>query len=1165
LRYLHTKREEYSALVKKTGDLIKKSLPKWMHDNGYSAGDIRLLKDFDGFTSYFIPLTQNRVNMYSVEAQGTAISNRAVNENFSKYVSNKRIVNLIVKEAANALPSMSVDYIAQQYNKFLSPDDINAYNKVIGELSSVINEAYQQKLISKRYRLFDLYKQILCEGERQFNTPIQFDNDVQVFKTIDTFIEDSGIEGLPSLKDVILKTYNQLEYADWNHVYIADKKLFDLSRVLHGAGKIIPDAIAECGRLKIGPMEGATKKEAEQWENRKSKFYSLRDVEDAVFAVPSNDISSLEGVVSALKNECEGVFAAIDCALMSYRKVEQKYFSDKKNENQKLLLSKDSDIEVIKNLLDELKNLEWLLQIFKADKQEDKDATFYADFDKTLHILENVDSVYNKVRNYLTQKPFSQKKIKLNFECPTLAAGWDLNKEETNLCIILRRSGKYYLGIMNKESKTDFSLYACEDNEEYYEKMFCKNLTKVEANLPRIFISAKNASEKYQLSEDLLKGYKEGRHKKAANDVVFCHQLIDYFKVVLRNYPGWEVFDYESKLSPTGSYADISEFYSEVAENGFYLDYERIRTKDIDKLVEDGSLYLFQIYNKDYSDYATGSKNLHTLYWEEIFTPENAQHGYKFRLNGDAELFYRPASIKTPFTHKKGSVILNKTYTDDDGVRKTIKDDIYLELCAILAESKTTEDVPEEIKPDVLEMLKLLDEGKLESKITDRDIVKDRRYTQDKYAFHVPITINATAKGSGNKREFNQDVLQFATDNDITILGIDRGERHLLYATLIDKSGNILMQRTFNTVSVTQKDSTVDVDYHDKLDIKEKARDKARKNWKSIDKIADLKQGYLSQVVHEIAQIAAEYNAIVVMEDLNFGFKRGRFKVEKQVYQKFEKQLIDRLSYLAEKPNSNKGIWDQGGIAQAYQLVPKFDSFRTLGKQHGVVFYVPAWNTSHIDPTTGFMNLFRFPKDTKEAWYDFFSHMDSIVYNAVADYFEFGFKYSSFGDTMVRRKDERDEWKVCSFGDKRLVNRKDNGKWRTDEINVNQRLKDLFNEEGIDYSDGRNLKDDIASLNKIKDLGWLFKTLLDLRNSETGETEDYILSPVKNKDGYFFDSREAGTDLPKDADANGAYHIALKGLQYVEGIQEKNSIYSLSKDVSTNAAWTTWIQKFHER
>jgi CRISPR-associated protein Cpf1 len=44
-----------------------------------------------------------------------------------------------------------------------------------------------------------------------------------------------------------------------------------------------------------------------------------------------------------------------------------------------------------------------------------------------------------------------------------------------------------------------------------------------------------------------------------------------------------------------------------------------------------------------------------------------------------------------------------------------------------------------------------------------------------------------------------------------------------------------------------------------------------------------------------------EYNAIVVLEDLNFGFKRGRFKVEKQVYQKFEKMLIEKLNYLAFK------------------------------------------------------------------------------------------------------------------------------------------------------------------------------------------------------------------------------------------------------------------------
>ena len=39
------------------------------------------------------------------------------------------------------------------------------------------------------------------------------------------------------------------------------------------------------------------------------------------------------------------------------------------------------------------------------------------------------------------------KKIKLNFDCPTLANGWDENKESSNDAIILRKDGKYYLGV----------------------------------------------------------------------------------------------------------------------------------------------------------------------------------------------------------------------------------------------------------------------------------------------------------------------------------------------------------------------------------------------------------------------------------------------------------------------------------------------------------------------------------------------------------------------------------------------------------------------------------------------------------------------------------------------------------------------------------------------
>lgn len=68
-----------------------------------------------------------------------------------------------------------------------------------------------------------------------------------------------------------------------------------------------------------------------------------------------------------------------------------------------------------------------------------------------------------------------------------------------------------------------------------------------------------------------------------------------------------------------------------------------------------------------------------------------------------------------------------------------------------------------------------------------------------------------------------------------------------------------------------------------------------------------------------------KYHAIVVLEDLNMGFMRGRQKVEKQVYQKFEKMLIDKLNYLVDK-RANPS--DYGGLLNAYQLTSKFESFQ---------------------------------------------------------------------------------------------------------------------------------------------------------------------------------------------------------------------------------------------
>ena len=72
-----------------------------------------------------------------------------------------------------------------------------------------------------------------------------------------------------------------------------------------------------------------------------------------------------------------------------------------------------------------------------------------------------------------------------------------------------------------------------------------------------------------------------------------------------------------------------------------------------------------------------------------------------------------------------------------------------------------------------------------------------------------------------------------------------------------------------------------------------------------------------------------------------------------------------------------------------------------------------------------------------------------------------------------------------------------------------------------------------------RELMGLLALLVQLRNSKSGTEIDYLLSPVRNSSGGFYDSRNysgADAELPADADANGAYHIARKAQWAIEKI-----------------------------
>lgn len=250
--------------------------------------------------------------------------------------------------------------------------------------------------------------------------------------------------------------------------------------------------------------------------------------------------------------------------------------------------------------------------------------------------------------------------------------------------------------------------------------------------IPWVFLSSKKGMETYKPSAYILEGYKQNKHLKSSKDfdITFCHDLIDYFKNCIAIHPEWKNFGFE--FSDTSTYEDISGFYREVELQGYKIDWTYISEKDIELLQEKGQLYLFQIYNKDFSKKSTGNDNLHTMYLKNLFSEENLKD-IVLKLNGKAEIFFRKSSIKNPIIHKKGSILVNRTYEAEEKeqfgniriVRKNIPENIYQELYKYYNDKSDKELSDEAAKlKDIV--------GHHEA---TKDIVKDYRYTYDKYFF----------------------------------------------------------------------------------------------------------------------------------------------------------------------------------------------------------------------------------------------------------------------------------------------------------------------------------------------------------------------------------------------------------------------------------------------
>lgn len=1132
-----------------------------------------LIDEFRDFTTYFTGFHENRRNMYSAEAQSTAIAYRLIHENLPKFIDNMATFEKIAASpVASHFPQLyqemaeclnvrdihemfSLDY----YADLLTQSQIEVYNAVIGGRTvenggkkiQGINEyvnLYNQQQPSRDTRLpklKPLFKQILSDREAVSWLPEEFDSDQAMLEAVRDCYHALNDHVFDPLRELLtnLPSYNL------DGIFIPnDLAITDISQAMFKDWSVIKRAIVDDVKTQ-SPLK--RKETVEKYEERIGKLIKRENSFSIGYlnaCIPGKDIcehfASL-GAVDDGEEQTENIFMQIRNAYTEAQSLIGNDYPEGRN-----LAQDKENVAKLKALLDALKALQRFVKPLLGNGDEpDKDERFYGELSVLWEELDRVTPLYNKVRNRMTRKPYSIEKFKLNFNIKgNFLGGWVDSKTERSdngtqyggyLFKKKNEIGEYdyYLGVSAKtklfrrkegakgqyerldyyqpKSQTVYgNSYVGPDGYDHDKRELMDAIVS--------FVGALGESELYQslvsigTPSAMLKTLREhpliyqqllaDRRFASINSKVtkYLHETI----LSLVRIPRSQDYVNAEFTLFTEPQDVIDNLCQEKVFTYFVVDDAEIEQAMND---ENKPFLLFKISNKDLSYADTYSKglrksrgtdNLHTMYFKALMSGNQSVIDI-----GTGEMFYRKSSISIDKPTHKANVPIKKKNPNNQGTESSFSYDLY----------------------------------------------KDRRFTVDKFGFHLSFIYNYLAK----EQDVNKMARAFIHDHDdLHFIGIDRGERHLLYVTVIDSRGRIQEQFSLNEIVNEYQGNTYKTNYRGLLDKREEERQRERQSWNTIEGIKELKQGYLSQVIHKIVTLMVKYHAVVVLEDLNMGFKRGRQKVESSVYQQFEKALIDKLNLLIDKRADAE---QPGGLLHAYQLTNKFTSFREMGRQNGFLFYIPAWNTSKIDPVTGFVDLLHPRYESVEKSRSFFCKFKSIRYNQEKGWYEFSLDYDAFTN---KAQGTRTCWTLCSHGTRveTFRNPEKNSSWDSREIDLTAEINALFDDYGINRQ--ANLKEAIAQREEkdfFERLMRLMALTLQMRNSITGTEIDYMISPVADDSGRFYDSRYCGKQLPENADANGAYNIARKGLWVARQIQASPVDEKVNTAVS-NKEWLNFAQ-----
>ena len=1057
------------------------------------------------YTTYMRPYFETRDRMYNDKQEGHTIPVRIVDDNLPIHLNNTRVFDALPEDVvsgavdifnalASGLQAFELrDVFTPSFYSTLGPQSaIDTYNTLIGGISKedgtriqglneLINQ-YNQKQgkDGKKLKQFKkLKKQILSDRMSLSWLPDTLADDKQAVRVA------FGLEDL-------LAGFTPADSTAWNTaaVYVDAKRLSIYSNAIFGHWKE-----AESCLLKVY-SEAFPKKSREGDKGyaerigkifKAAKYFSLDEIHGAVAKYGSlAPDSPAASAPSALRlYYMDKIAAKVTEARASigllHAHVNKDGVPDAKL-GQDTVSGELGPGAYMKDFLEQFNDAKNAALVFTdLGGILDTDQDFYGRivdfFGDSAHELK---TGFDAIRNYLTKKPYSTDKIQVYFDNPKLLDGWDTNKEPDNRGVILRDGDDVFLGILPAHAKRLFTYGKHLDPASSLKKMDVKFIPNPHMMLPKVAFSKKALSEG-NIPEPVMDLYRSGKAVKdyTKEEVAL---MVDFYKEVIASNPDWGVFGFQFK--ETDEYDRLADFYHDVASQGYKTVFYGVSREFIYNAVAEGDLFLFQVSCQDMLERHTGKDgNYKALLYEAL----SGKIGGDVRLCGGGAVYFRPASLPRKVTHPAGVPIRTK---NPDSEREKVTY-VY-------------------------------------------DLIKDRRYTEDRYAFHIPVSIYPDADAYG-------------------ALSVNRRVQEIVR----ERSPPLTGPSSSNATSTSSTTSTTAVSSPN-------ARRSAPKTAATGPPSRTSRTSRLVTFRESSARSSGSSRSTAASSQW-----KGSTWTSRRAAKPSRRDLVSRLSFLADKNEA-----DRFGTVLQLANPGKTEIERTRFPQNGILFLVNPAHVSRTDPLTGFVNRLNlhFGKIAEaEALIDGF---DGFRFNPGSGRFVLTFHYDKAAPGR-EAGDGQKVWNVETYGERvqqEQVEDAPAGTY-TDKVTVlTEEMQKLLDGAGIDWKDGKDL------LAGLKGRGTEFyKSFFDLlrltmrcTNWYNDTREFRIVGCTANAAGQFYDSRRAPERLPKDGDTLAAWNIARKAHIVLNNIRDFKPGVTTGADgkkakgprtVVSDAEWFAEIQK----